>query len=521
MAIKINAKPFKAWEKQLEILDGWFNKKINKDPDVRRRAEKYLKDYNFQVCVDAFAPLLWKNFNDGVSETDLKFDENFNFNDLELLYKFDCYLKDVINTKIEIFEKKLKTGIIYHLMSKLKDIYFRSNSNLPLFPFISLDNDSTDLIKRFVFRRNEFKTNKKYFSFIKRLLTPFNKYDSIYADYDTFYFSKIHTNYVELDKNERNSSDNKTNRERFNSYYLGSSATNDSKLEINYNNNIHSLDYSDFLTYIKDEYHKPGQNDVDFLSDTTFALLSKSFIPLYKSLTVLQLGDVITLFSKFNEKLQLKIIEEHFSSFTSHSIVQNANDTLKISLFLSFARTFKHLRNKIAHYNVIFNFWSFFQPNKREQLIKENNIYKDTNLKWYVNKDLCDLLNEKILNKNFNSNINSNYFIDLYNNQKNDNFYYLNKLAEINLLVYCNLTTNNNDVEWSNQWKTNKTLWYIPLFLLNDSIHWLNIFIGNKNTFEEEINSLLNSQFSKLSEEIKKRLKDVLFGKIFYIYEKK
>ena len=85
----INAKPFKNWEEQVEILNKWGNNFLEKNPNDRPKVLSYLMKYNFQVAVDSFAPLLWTNFEDGMKGKNLNFISNFQFNDLIELFNFD------------------------------------------------------------------------------------------------------------------------------------------------------------------------------------------------------------------------------------------------------------------------------------------------------------------------------------------------------------------------------------------------------------------------------------------------
>ena len=65
--MKIDAKPFKTWDEEIKIINQWGNGFLNKDPSKGKKLFKYLKRYGFQTCVKPFVPLLWKDFNDGIS----------------------------------------------------------------------------------------------------------------------------------------------------------------------------------------------------------------------------------------------------------------------------------------------------------------------------------------------------------------------------------------------------------------------------------------------------------------------
>ena len=103
----IKAKPFKTWDEQVDILNEWGNKFI-KNKKQRDKILEYLKKYNFQVFVDAFTPLLWQHFEDGITEQNPKFIKSFEFNNLIQLFDFDNYLKNRISDMLEELEKRLK-----------------------------------------------------------------------------------------------------------------------------------------------------------------------------------------------------------------------------------------------------------------------------------------------------------------------------------------------------------------------------------------------------------------------------
>ena len=120
--MKIKAKPFKTWEEQIDILNEWGNNFLKNNEQEKSNILKYLKKYNFQVCVDAFSPLLWQKFEDGINEINPNFLDGFVFNDLLELFNFDNELKKIINNKLEELEKRLKTAIIYHTLKSLNEM---------------------------------------------------------------------------------------------------------------------------------------------------------------------------------------------------------------------------------------------------------------------------------------------------------------------------------------------------------------------------------------------------------------
>ena len=135
--MKINPKPFKTWKQQLDILNKWGNNfiKNNKNKEEKKKILEYLRNYNFQVCVDAFTPLLWQNFEDGINEINPKFIKDFKFNDLVELFDLDNSLKNIINNKLQDLEKRLRTAIIYHILKELNSI----DEDIINLPFILLD----------------------------------------------------------------------------------------------------------------------------------------------------------------------------------------------------------------------------------------------------------------------------------------------------------------------------------------------------------------------------------------------
>ena len=146
--MKIKTKPFKTWEEQIDILNQWGNNFLQNNQEQKNQILDYLRKYNFQVFVDAFTPLLWQNFEKGIMDENQKFIENFKFNDLVDLFNFDNYLKRIINSNLEEFEKRLRTAIIYHALKNLNEI----NESCINFPFILLDDKQSEIIANKIFK---------------------------------------------------------------------------------------------------------------------------------------------------------------------------------------------------------------------------------------------------------------------------------------------------------------------------------------------------------------------------------
>ena len=148
--MKIDAKPFKTLEEQINILNEWGNHFLDKKPEERRFVYDYIKKYNFQVCVDGFAPLLWKNLVDGIKEQNLKFIDNFQFKDLKELFNFDKTLKNITNDLLQETEKRLTSGIIYHTLKSLYSIC----KNVINLSFLLFDDHWSQIIGRSLFSNN-------------------------------------------------------------------------------------------------------------------------------------------------------------------------------------------------------------------------------------------------------------------------------------------------------------------------------------------------------------------------------
>ena len=158
--MKIDAKPFKTLDEQLKILNEWGNNFLDKKPEERGLVYDYIKKYNFQVCVDGFAPLLWKNLVEGIKEQNLKFIDSFQFKDLKELFNFDKTLKNITNDLLQEIEKRLTSGIIYHTLKSLYSIC----KNIINLPFILLDDYWSQVIGKSLFSNRvsrEFFINEK------------------------------------------------------------------------------------------------------------------------------------------------------------------------------------------------------------------------------------------------------------------------------------------------------------------------------------------------------------------------
>ena len=178
--MKIDAKPFKTLDEQLKILNKWGNNFLDKKPEDRGLVYDYIKKYNFQVCVDGFAPLLWKNLVDGIKEQNLKFIDSFQFKDLKELFNFDKTLKSITNDLLQETEKRLTSGIIYHTLKSLYSIC----KNIINLPFLLLDDYWSQIIENhysaivyqenFLLMRKEFFLFKNYYSFLTKYIESFN-----------------------------------------------------------------------------------------------------------------------------------------------------------------------------------------------------------------------------------------------------------------------------------------------------------------------------------------------------------
>ena len=106
-----------------------------------------------------------------------------------------------------------------------------------------------------------------------------------------------------------------------------------------------------------------------------------------------------------------------------------------ISSFISFLILFKNLRNKIAHCDIIYNFWDIYTPICNNNQRRAKSKKKDF---WLLNKDSCIFLNNILNNKK--KRFLSNYFLS-FENKSID--YYLDKLNSRsvvnsqNSVLYC------------------------------------------------------------------------------------
>ncbi|MBQ5501024.1 MAG: Abi family protein, partial [Mycoplasmataceae bacterium] len=278
-------------------------------------------------------------------------------------------------------------------------------------PFILLDDKfSKDIaLKLFVnnlskesfFDENNEFDFKSYFNFVIRYINPFDTFNSysINMDVKKFYFHKILKNNIQL-KLER-----KILKQQFDEFNRNGSVSDSLLLQIENELNNKKIDCSfiQLFNYLNEKELKNIKDNsvrTNIVIDNGINILSKSFIPLYKSLTQQSFGDLINFFCKLNENIQIKIIKKHFSCFYK-KIYKLQNQSNKFSLilissFISFLMLFKNLRNKIAHCDIIYNFWDIYTPicNNNQRRVKSKK--KDF---WLLNKDSCIFLNNILNNK--------------------------------------------------------------------------------------------------------------------------
>ena len=180
-----------------------------------------------------------------------------------------------------------------------------------------------------------------------------------------------------------------------------------------------------------------------------------------------------------------------------------------MSPFISFLNLFRNLRNRIAHFDIVYNFWdlhSAINSSKGKNiLIKESEF-------WITNKPTCDFLNHLLIDTN--NDFKSYYFKNWFINKKTDE--YIDKVNDLRIKVYCKYK--NQKITFVNK-SCESNLWHLPMFFLRDAIDWLIIFTKSKLNFQEIINHcFLLSNIS--NEEIKNRLHDYLFNKIIISLEK-
>ena len=515
--MKIKATPFKSWDEQIEKLNQLGNNFLDRHPKDKQKILRYLKNYNFQISVNAFTPLLWNNLNDGIEEKNLHFIHNFQFDDLIELFKFDRLLKDTINKLLQNVENKLRDGIIYHLLESIHTIC-SNNINLP---FILLDDDWSEIIGRKVFinnlsgksfidKNNEFMFDD-YYTFLSNYIEPF-KLDGLFlknVNLKNFYFYKVISNHAQLESLNNFTQYKSTNK---------SNKFIPFEIEDSSGKKIYCT-YHHFFAWCKQNKNIPAKfkDDENTIENSTIQgminVLAKSFIPLYKSFTQIAFCDMIKLFSKLNETIQLKIIKEHFPCFYQkiNSLItdkKNGNLIL-ISSFICFLTLFKDVRNKIAHLDIIYNFWDLHAPNISR--LGRNVIIKSYEF-WLANKQTCNFLNELLNAKN--TEFLSNYFKDKFINK--DSFYYLNKINNLGIKVYCK---NKNNTIYFTDKSDDKNIWLLPMFFLKDAIEWLLVFANKNKKAKNVIEQCLNHCKIK-NNEIKNRMHDYLFNKIIISLEK-
>ena len=517
--MKIDAKPFKTWDEEIKIINQWGNGFLNKNPSKGKKLFKYLKRYGFQTCVKPFVPLLWKDFNDGISGKNLKFIDNFQLDDLFALFKFDTRLKSVIGDLLQELEKRLREGIVYQTLEYLKYVC-KNNINLP---FLLVDDEWAPKIAKAIFSNNiskqsfftannDFKYNE-YYSFLQKYIEPFEM-GSLFiknAHINKFYFCNILSNYNKL-KSERNFDQYKTFTKILNSKLNPLEITDweGHKIACTY---FHFFKWCKQIKRVPNEF-KDDESYIDVsTTDGMINVLAKSFIPMYKSFTQESFGDLVKFFIKLNENIQLKIIKEHFSIFylkikEINNDKENFNFIL-ISSFISFLNLFKNMRNKTAHISIIYNFWQIDVHNNSS--LSRTTKTRDDDF-WIANQATCTFLN--ILIDKENNDFLSNYFKANYLGKKTN--YYLDELNFILIKVYCKYK--NNQIYYVHK-NDNDKVWSLPMFFLKDAIDWLLIFLDKKADAAKLLEKLIiKSNFS--SKEIRNWLHDYLFNKIIISLEK-
>ena len=143
---------------------------------------------------------------------------------------------------------------------------------------------------------------------------------------------------------------------------------------------------------------------------------------------------MIKFFSKLNEKIQIKIIKEEFPNFY-HYVYSNSEGTQNIDLiligtFISLLNLFKNLRNKIAHLDIIYNFWDISIPSIS---ILVRNINVKDNQFWIANQDTCQFLTRVCTN--WKKDFLTNYFTKWLINKSPDQ--YLNQINNLGVKVFC------------------------------------------------------------------------------------
>ncbi|MBR4486894.1 Abi family protein, partial [bacterium] len=254
------------------------------------------------------------------------------------------------------------------------------NNDIINLPFILLDDTLSKYIAKSLFENsfskqsffdentNQFIFNN-YFSFLINYINPFNKNSySINNDFCKFFFPKIQNNF-EIIKKER--------KKLIEQYYLNENEILQDKYQDRYievknefNNKSITCTFSNLLKSLKEKKTKNqiNKNNEDKYEErqreitinNAINILSKSFIPLYKSFTQISFGDMINFFCRLNENIQIAIIKTHFKEFYK-GIYEKISDKkelnlIMISAFISYLNLFKNLRNRVAHHDAIYNF---------------------------------------------------------------------------------------------------------------------------------------------------------------------
>ena len=184
-------------------------------------------------------------------------------------------------------------------------------------------------------------------------------------------------------------------------------------------------------------------------------------------------------------------------------------DLILIGTFISLLNLFRDLRNRIAHFDIVYNFWDLHSAINSS---KGKNIPIKKSEFWITNEPTCDFLNHLLIDTN--NDFKSDYFKNWFINKKTDE--YIDKINNLRIKVYCKYK--NQKITFVNK-SCESNPWHLPMFFLRDAIDWLIIFTKSKLNFQEIINHcFLLSNIS--NEEIKNRLHDYLFNKIIISLEK-
>ena len=234
--------------------------------------------------------------------------------------------------------------------------------------------------------------------------------------------------------------------------------------------------FKEFFKWSKETKYIPEKfKDDDLYIDNStidgmINVFAKAFIPIYKSFTQEPFGDLIKFFSRLNENIQVKIIKEYFPTFYQKilALIKSKQDKtlILISTFVSYLTLFKNLRNRIAHLDIIYNFWYIYAPNFSN---KTRSISIQGTEFWIGNKQTCTFINKLIDFKN--NYFFSNYFKDVFFNK--DSNYYLQRIISLKIKVYSK--ENNGVISFTNN-SDDSNAWPLPIFFLKDAIQWLLIF---------------------------------------------